>query len=82
MYNGRVGGSNRGWASRGTKAQTFERVRWTGKVPFEIQDAHQRLHQEAQTQEMKQPFELKSVLAQSTAPEPMDAPSFVVPPIL
>jgi hypothetical protein len=32
-----TGGSNRGWASRGTKAFTFERVRWTGKTPFEIQ---------------------------------------------
>ncbi len=32
-----VGGSNRGWASRGTKAFTFERVKWTGKTPFEIE---------------------------------------------
>ncbi|MEY4246036.1 MAG: hypothetical protein RLZZ245_3621 [Verrucomicrobiota bacterium] len=32
-----TGGSNRGWASRGTKAFTFERVKWTGKTPFEIQ---------------------------------------------
>lgn len=31
-----VGGSNRGWGSRGSKPFTFERVRWTGKVPFEI----------------------------------------------
>ena len=31
-----VGGSNRGWASRGGKPFTFERVRWTGKTPFEI----------------------------------------------
>ncbi len=31
-----AGGSNRGWASRGTKPFTFERVRWTGKTPFEI----------------------------------------------
>ncbi|MGJ8644986.1 MAG: DUF7133 domain-containing protein [Luteolibacter sp.] len=35
-----AGGSNRGWASRGTKPFTFERVRWTGKVPFEIQTMH------------------------------------------
>ena len=33
-----VGGSNRGWASRGSKRFTFERVRWTGKTPFEIQE--------------------------------------------
>jgi glucose/arabinose dehydrogenase len=31
-----TGGSNRGWASRGSKPFTFERVRWTGKVPFEM----------------------------------------------
>lgn len=31
-----VGGTNRGWASRGSKPFTFERVRWTGEVPFEI----------------------------------------------
>jgi len=28
------GGSNRGWASRGSKPFTFERVKWTGKTPF------------------------------------------------
>lgn len=33
-----VGGSNRGWASRGSKPFTFERVRWTGKTPFEIHE--------------------------------------------
>jgi glucose/arabinose dehydrogenase len=32
-----VGGSNRGWASRGNKPYTFERVKWTGKTPFEIE---------------------------------------------
>ncbi|MBC7979247.1 MAG: hypothetical protein H7Y36_01635 [Armatimonadetes bacterium] len=32
-----AGGSNRGWASRGTKPFTFERVKWTGKTPFEVQ---------------------------------------------
>ncbi len=31
-----TGGSNRGWASRGAKPFTFERVKWTGKTPFEI----------------------------------------------
>ena len=31
-----VGGTNRGWGSSGSKAFTFERVRWTGKVPFEM----------------------------------------------
>ncbi len=32
-----AGGSNRGWASRGTKPFTFERVKWTGKTPFEME---------------------------------------------
>jgi glucose/arabinose dehydrogenase len=32
-----AGGSNRGWASRGTKPFTFERVKWNGNTPFEIQ---------------------------------------------
>lgn len=35
-----AGGSNRGWASRGTKPFTFERVKWTGKTPFEMHTMH------------------------------------------
>ncbi len=31
-----TGGTNRGWASRGSKPFSFERVQWTGKTPFEI----------------------------------------------
>jgi len=31
-----VGGTNRGWGSRGGLPFTFERVRWAGEVPFEI----------------------------------------------
>ncbi len=31
-----TGGSNRGWASRGSKTFNFERVKWTGKTPFEV----------------------------------------------
>ncbi|MFD2256084.1 hypothetical protein ACFSSA_05290 [Luteolibacter algae] len=31
-----VGGTNRGWASKGSKPFSFERVQWTGKTPFEI----------------------------------------------
>jgi len=31
-----IGGTNRGWASKGSQPFTFERVRWTGKTPFEI----------------------------------------------
>ena len=31
-----VGGTNRGWGSRGTKPFALERVQWTGKVPFEV----------------------------------------------
>jgi glucose/arabinose dehydrogenase len=32
-----VGGTNRGWGSRGPKDFAVERLNWTGKVPFEIQ---------------------------------------------
>ena len=37
-----VGGSNRGWGSRGSKPFTFERVRFKGKVPFEMHDISAR----------------------------------------
>ena len=31
-----VGGTNRGWGSRGPKPYSLERLDWTGKVPFEV----------------------------------------------
>lgn len=31
-----VGGTNRGWGSRGGKPYSLERMNWTGKVPFEV----------------------------------------------
>jgi glucose/arabinose dehydrogenase len=31
-----VGGTNRGWGSRGPKEFALERLDWTGKIPFEI----------------------------------------------
>ena len=37
-----VGGTNRGWASSGSKPFTFERVRWTGVTPFEMLDMSAR----------------------------------------
>lgn len=33
-----VGGTNRGWGSRGTQPFALERLRWTGRTPFEIQE--------------------------------------------
>ncbi len=36
-----VGGTNRGWGSRGPRNFSIERLDWTGEVPFEIQ--HMRL---------------------------------------
>ena len=33
-----VGGTNRGWGSRGPKPFSIERLVWTGKVPFEIHE--------------------------------------------
>lgn len=35
-----VGGTNRGWGSRGTKPFALERLNWTGKMPFEIHEMH------------------------------------------
>ncbi len=35
-----VGGTNRGWGSRGPKPFALERVDWTGKSPFEILEIH------------------------------------------
>lgn len=33
-----VGGTNRGWGSRGNKPYALERMDWSGKVPFEIHE--------------------------------------------
>ena len=35
-----VGGTNRGWGSRGGKPFSLERLHWTGKVPFEVATMH------------------------------------------
>jgi hypothetical protein len=37
-----VGGTNRGWGSRGNKAFAIERLVWTGKVPFEVHEMRAR----------------------------------------
>jgi hypothetical protein len=33
-----VGGTNRGWGSRGSQPYSLDRLVWTGKTPFEVQD--------------------------------------------
>jgi hypothetical protein len=33
-----VGGTNRGWGSRGPKSWAIERLVWTGKIPFEVHE--------------------------------------------
>lgn len=35
-----IGGSDRGWGARGGKPFSFERLDWTGKVPFEVHEMH------------------------------------------
>lgn len=35
-----VGGTNRGWGSRGPLPYSLERLIWTGKTPFEIHEMH------------------------------------------
>jgi len=37
-----TGGTNRGWGSHGKKPFSFQRVNWTGKVPFEIHEMRAR----------------------------------------
>lgn len=37
-----VGGTNRGWGSRGTKSYCVQRLDWTGQTPFEIQEMKAR----------------------------------------
>jgi glucose/arabinose dehydrogenase len=37
-----VGGTNRGWGSRGPQSYSLDRVAWTGKTPFEIREMHAR----------------------------------------
>ena len=37
-----VGGTNRGWGSRGTKPFALERITWTGRTPFEIHEMRAR----------------------------------------
>ena len=37
-----TGGTNRGWPVRGMKDNLFQRLDWTGKVPFEILDVSAR----------------------------------------
>ncbi len=31
-----IGGTNRGWGSRGGKPYSLDRLQWTGKIPFEV----------------------------------------------
>ena len=33
-----VGGTNRGWGSRGSQPYSLERLVWTGRTPFEVQE--------------------------------------------
>jgi hypothetical protein len=37
-----IGGTNRGWGSRGNKPYSLERLTWTGKVPFEVRQMRAR----------------------------------------
>ncbi len=37
-----VGGTNRGWGSRGQRPFSLQRMAWTGKIPFEVHDVHAR----------------------------------------
>ncbi|MDA1050059.1 MAG: hypothetical protein O3C40_06215 [Planctomycetota bacterium] len=38
-----VGGTNRGWGSRGNKPYSLDRLVWTGEVPFEVHEMRAKL---------------------------------------
>jgi glucose/arabinose dehydrogenase len=48
-----VGGTNRGWGSRGSKPFAVERLNWSGKTPFEI--LHMRARPDGYRLELTQP---------------------------
>ena len=54
-----VGGTNRGWGSRGREPFAVERVDWTGKVPFEIHEM--RAQKDGFELTFTQPVDQKSV---------------------
>ena len=37
-----VGGTNRGWGSRGSQPYSLDRLAWTGKLPFEVHEMRAR----------------------------------------
>ncbi len=54
-----VGGTNRGWGSRGNKPYALERLNWTGKTPFEV---HQmRIQPDGFELTFTQPVDARSV---------------------
>jgi glucose/arabinose dehydrogenase len=59
-----VGGTNRGWGSRGPKNFAVERLAWTGKVPFEIHEM--RLQPDGFELTFTQPFDPATAAALSS----------------
>jgi glucose/arabinose dehydrogenase len=55
-----VGGTNRGWGSRGPRAFALERLDWTGKIPFEVRTLSARPDGFELT--FTEPLELKSAI--------------------
>ncbi len=53
-----VGGTNRGWGSRGTAPFALERMQWTGKTPFEVH--HMRALADGFELVFTQPVDLKT----------------------
>jgi hypothetical protein len=53
-----VGGTSRGWGSRGTKPFAVERLVWTGKTPFEIHEM--RAHRDGFELTFTQPLDRKT----------------------
>ncbi len=53
-----IGGTNRGWGSRGPKPYSLERLDWTGKVPFEV--LHMKAEPDGFSLTFTEPVDLKT----------------------
>lgn len=62
-----TGGSNRGWGARGPDNNSFERIDWTGKVPFEIHEM--RVKHDGFELTFTKPIDVKSATADAFTSE-------------
>lgn len=68
-----VGGTDRGWGSRGGKPFSLQRVRWTGKTPFEVREM--RAHPDGFELSFTQPVD--NVVAEQVAAYQLQAYTYI-----